>query len=44
MAKEFFVTKESRSVRNGTKRIKQIDGEYKKIKFKKKSYEAEYRK
>ena len=34
-AKEFFVIKESRPVRNATKRIKQIlDVEYKKINFK----------
>ena len=35
MAKEFFVIKESRPVRNATKRIKQIlDAEYKKINLK----------
>ena len=34
-AKEFFVIKESRPVRNATKRIKQIlDAEYKKINLK----------
>ena len=35
MAKEFFVIKESRLVRNATKRVKQIlDAEYKKINLK----------